>query len=87
MQFRALFAMAISIGLAGAAAAETKDYPFTPVPFTDVRIGDGFWLPRLETNRKVTVRYDFQKCEETGRISNFAARRTGRWQVRGHSVQ
>ena len=42
------------------------------MPFTDVRIGDGFWLPRLETNRTVTVRYDFQKCEETGRISNFA---------------
>ncbi|MCU0874047.1 MAG: glycoside hydrolase family 127 protein [Pirellulaceae bacterium] len=72
MQFRALFAVAMSIALAGAAAAETKDYPFTPVPFTDVRIGDGFWLPRLETNRTVTVRYDFQKCEETGRISNFA---------------
>jgi DUF1680 family protein len=72
MQSRALFAVAISIGLAAAAAAETKDYPFTPVPFTDVRIGDGFWLPRLETNRTVTVRYDFQKCEETGRISNFA---------------
>ena len=26
----------------------------------------------METNRKVTVRYDFQKCEETGRIDNFA---------------
>jgi uncharacterized protein len=72
MHFRALFAVAISIGLAGEAVAEIKDYPFTPVPLTDVRIGDGFWLPRLETNRTVTVRYDFQKCEETGRISNFA---------------
>ncbi len=72
MQLRAICAMATSLALAGAAAAETKDYPFTPVPFTDVRIGDGFWLPRLETNRTVTVRYDFQKCEETGRISNFA---------------
>jgi len=72
MQIRILFALVAGLGLVGTAAAETKDYPYTPVPFTDVRIHDGFWLPRLETNRTVTVRYDFQKCEETGRISNFA---------------
>jgi DUF1680 family protein len=42
------------------------------VPFTAVTVTDGFWSPRLETNRTVTVRYDFQKCERTGRIANFA---------------
>ena len=42
------------------------------VAFTDVVIADGFWAPRIETNRRVTVPYDFQKCEETGRIDNFA---------------
>jgi uncharacterized protein len=46
-------------------------YPFQPVPFTQVTIQDDFWSPRLETNRTVTVPYDFQKCEETGRIDNF----------------
>jgi DUF1680 family protein len=46
-------------------------YPFQPVPFTQVTIRDGFWSPRLETNRTVTIPYDFQKCEETGRIDNF----------------
>lgn len=49
-----------------------QDYPFRPVPFTDVRFTSGFWAPRMETNRLRTVRYDFQKCEETGRIDNFA---------------
>jgi len=44
----------------------------TAVPFTDVTIDDEFWAPRLETNRKVTVTYDFEKCEQTGRIDNFA---------------
>lgn len=68
----ALFALAALPALAGPGWAETKDYPFTPVPFTDVKINDAFWGPRLETNRTVTVRYDFQKCEETGRNSNFA---------------
>ncbi len=42
------------------------------VPFTDVSIDDDFWWPRMETNRKVSIPYDFKKCEETGRIDNFA---------------
>jgi uncharacterized protein len=58
--------------LIAAPAAEFKDYPIKPVPFTAVRVEDGFWTPRMETNRITTVWYDFQKCEETGRIDNFA---------------
>ncbi len=49
-----------------------RDYPIKPVPFTEVKFEDTFWTPRLETNRTVTVPYDFKKCEETGRIDNFA---------------
>jgi DUF1680 family protein len=49
-----------------------SDYPYTPVAFTDVKIDGGFWLPRIETNRDVTLWYEFNKCEETGRIDNFA---------------
>ena len=49
-----------------------QDYPIKPVAFTQVNITDNFWAPRLETNRKVTIPYNFQKCEETGRIRNFA---------------
>ena len=52
--------------------AETPlDYPVQPVPFSAVHVTGGFWTPRLETNRTVTIPYDFKKCEETGRISNF----------------
>lgn len=50
-----------------------KDYPIHPVSFADVQLTDSFWLPRLKTNREVTIPYDFKKCEETGRIDNFAA--------------
>ncbi len=42
------------------------------VPFTQVQLGQGFWQSRLETNRSVTIPYCFKKCEQTGRISNFA---------------
>ena len=48
------------------------DYPVTPVAFTEVTFDDRFWLPRLTTNREVTIPYDFRKCEQTGRIDNFA---------------
>ena len=69
-------AWVVAVGLvaaaARAAAAPGADYPIRPVPFTAVQIADGFWSPRLETNRAVTVRHDFDKCETTGRIANFA---------------
>ncbi len=46
-------------------------YQYTPIPFTNVTINDAFWSPRIETNRTVTIDYDFQKSEETGRLTNF----------------
>lgn len=49
----------------------TNDYPYHPVPFTAVHVNDHFWAGRLETNRKVTIPFDFKKSEETGRIANF----------------
>ncbi len=63
-----LGALMLSAGVQG---ADKKDYPVQPVPFTQVQFSDGFWSPRLETNRKVTIPYDFKKCEETDRLSNF----------------
>jgi DUF1680 family protein len=51
---------------------QQKSGKLTAVPFTDVTVADEFWAPRMETNRKVTVPYDFEKCEQTGRIDNFA---------------
>lgn len=64
-----LYSIALSLI---AAAPGAPDYPYSPVPFRDVTVTGGFWLPRFETNRTVTVGYDFQKCEETQRIANFA---------------
>lgn len=54
------------------AAGPPSDYPLRPVPFTDVEIVGGFWGPRIETNRRVTIPSNFRKCEETGRLRNFA---------------
>src|SRR5215472_3489112 len=52
-------------------AQPTRDYPVKPVPFTAVHVTDGFWAPRIEINRTVTIPFAFQKDEETGRLDNF----------------
>ena len=63
------------ISLAAACAAATAlaatDYPVRSADMTNVTITAGFWLPRFETNRVVTVKADFDKSEETGRLANF----------------
>ena len=46
-------------------------YPINPVPFTSVKVNEGFWGQRLQASREVTVPLAFSKCEETGRYRNF----------------
>lgn len=48
-----------------------RDYPLEPVPFTEVVVRDGFWRPRLDTHRTVTVPYTLARCEDTDRVENF----------------
>jgi hypothetical protein len=47
------------------------DYPYQPVAFTNVKFTDNFWMPRLETNKNVTIPFAFDKCEKTDRMKNF----------------
>ncbi len=51
--------------------SEAIRYQYHAIPFTAVTIDDAFWSPRIETNRTVTISYDFQKSEETDRLTNF----------------
>ncbi|MEJ7586639.1 MAG: beta-L-arabinofuranosidase domain-containing protein, partial [Ferruginibacter sp.] len=61
--------------------AQQKDYPIQSVPFTQVRLSDNFWLPRIEVNRTVTIPASFERCESTGRVKNFimAAEKKGKF--------
>lgn len=65
----------------GMALAQQKDYPIQPVAFTRVKLDDSFWLPRIETNRTVTIPASFARCENTGRVKNFemAAAKSGKF--------
>ncbi|MGB2908469.1 MAG: beta-L-arabinofuranosidase domain-containing protein [Candidatus Aminicenantaceae bacterium] len=48
------------------------DYPVQPIPFTEVQVDDAFWLPRIETNRTVTIPFAMNKNVETNRVKNLA---------------
>src|SRR5450631_830334 len=60
---------------------QKKDYPIQSVLFTQVELTDQFWLPRIETNRTVTIPASFARCESTGRVNNFvmAAAKKGKF--------
>ncbi|MEN6479889.1 MAG: beta-L-arabinofuranosidase domain-containing protein [Anaerolineales bacterium] len=40
----------------------------TPVPLDQVDLQGGFWAPRIEVNRRVTIPLEYQRCTETGRF-------------------
>ena len=78
-----LFLLSIVSGFPSAQVEPERDYPLKPVAFTNVHFQDEFWAPRIETNRLITIPYCFDKCEETGRLSNFtkaAGRMEGKFQ-------
>lgn len=75
MKFKQLFIASIACSLAFSCTSskqEDSGEPLNPVPFTAVHIHDGFWAPKIETNRTVSIPSAFGKCEETGRLDNFA---------------
>lgn len=60
---------------------QQKDYPIQVVPFTQVKLTDNFWLPRIKINHTVTIPASFERCESTGRVKNFemAAAHSGKF--------
>jgi uncharacterized protein len=67
------------------AAPPAHDYPIRAVPASAVTINDGFWAPKLETNRTVTIPYILKQNEDTGRVANFekaAGKKSGPYEGR-----
>jgi hypothetical protein len=70
-----LIPLLAAIGSAYPAVAEAdgpKHRKLSAVPFTEVKVRDDFWAPRIRTNREKSLPHTFQWCEKTGRLSNFA---------------
>ena len=62
-------------------SAQGTDYAYSAVPFTNVKLTDNFWLPRIKINHTVTIPASFERCEKTGRVKNFvmAAEKKGKF--------
>jgi len=69
VKLAALFA---AMSLTAVAQSSNAGYPISPVSFTQVKVNDSFWTPRLEASRNTTIPLAFTKCEETGRYTNFS---------------
>ena len=78
------FILFISFTIMLVANAQQKDYPIQALDFTKVKLQDRFWMPRIETNRLVTIPASFARCESTGRVNNFlmAATKSGKFCTR-----
>lgn len=71
--FRTGFTLFFLTGIATLQKAYSQHTePIHEVPFTQVRFQDDFWLPRMETNRTVSIPSAFRECEQNGRFDNFA---------------
>jgi hypothetical protein len=85
----ALSAYMAACCLLASAQRETSyhGYPIDPVPFTSVKVTDGFWGDRLKASREVTIPLAFSKCKESGRYDNLvkAANPCDTFQVKGFS--
>jgi DUF1680 family protein len=75
-----LFCLALTLSVA-VVNAQYKDYPIQSIAFTNVKLNDHFWMPRIKTNHTVTIPASFERCESTGRVKNFemAAARSGKF--------
>ncbi len=48
-----------------------SDYPISQVNLNHVILTDAFWLPKIQTVQKKTIKYAFDKCDTEGRFENF----------------
>ena len=74
MEKRALLLIGVTLmTLALSAAKKTQPVAqIQEVSFTQVHLNDGFWSPRIEVNRTVSIPSAFHECEVNGRFDDFA---------------
>lgn len=66
------FIIAVSLVIAGLSANSQSLQKLYPVSFSEVRINDAYWSPRMKTVADVTIKACIEYTEnKTGRIRNF----------------
>ena len=79
------FAAAAAVLLSACSSRQEESLRFiTPLPFSRVQIQDGFWSPRLQAHKDVTLPLCIDQIEnQTGRIRNFENAAKGRGEHSG----
>ena len=54
----------------GWASFDKSEYTVWPISFTDVDISNGFWAPRMEVNREVSIWHCFERMKK---VENFGS--------------
>lgn len=60
------------------------DYPIQPKPHWDVSVTDAFWRPRIDTNARVTIPFQFQKAQGNFRGLNANILEAGMRSLKTH---
>lgn len=85
--FKGLLCLCVMVALCFASCKkqeETTMKMITPVNFSNVKIDDGFWSPRLQSHKEVTLKVCIDQIEnQTGRIRNFENAAKGEGQHSG----
>ena len=59
------------VTLSGTKYTPVPDYPIQPKRYSEVKIGDAFWKPKITTNADVTIPFEVQKLTESGSRKRF----------------
>ena len=49
-----------------------QDYPIQPKRYSEVKINDDFWKPKIKTNSEVTIPFEVQKLTDSGSKKRFS---------------
>ena len=62
---------AAEVAISGSKYTPVPDYPIQPKRYSEVKIKDTFWKPKITTNAEVTIPFEVQKASESGSRRGF----------------
>src|SRR5438270_9409768 len=62
---------AAELAISGSRYTPVPDYPIQPKRYSEVRIKDTFWKPKITTNAEVTIPFELRKLGESGSRRGF----------------
>ena len=60
------------VTISSTAYTPVPDYPIRPRLYSEVKLKDNFWRPKVQTNAEVTIPFEVEKLTETGSVRSFS---------------